>query len=71
MLTRSKIKDRGLRLGKKRQWLTLWNQRKTMWPFLMIQWFSVCLPMQGTQVQTLVREDSTCQESTKPVRHNY
>ena len=27
--------------------------------------------MQGTQVQSLVREDPTCRGATKPVRHNY
>ena len=26
----------------------------------MIQWLKICLPMQGTQVQSLVQEDSTC-----------
>ena len=27
--------------------------------------------MQGTRVQALVQEDSTCRGATKPVRHNY
>ena len=27
--------------------------------------------MQGTWVQALIREDSTCREATKPMRHNY
>ena len=27
--------------------------------------------VQGTQVQALVWEDSTCRGATKPVRHNY
>ena len=27
--------------------------------------------MQGTRVQTLVREDPTCRGATKPMRHNY
>ena len=26
--------------------------------FLVIQWLRICLPMQGTQVQSLVQEDS-------------
>ena len=38
---------------------------------LVAQWFRVCLPMQGTQVQALVREDPTCRGATGPVRHNY
>ena len=29
------------------------------------------LPMQGTRVQGLVREDPTCCRATKPVSHNY
>ena len=30
-----------------------------------------CLPMQGTRVRALVREDPTCRGATKPVCHNY
>ena len=30
-----------------------------------------CLPMPGTQVRALVREDPTCRGATKPMRHNY
>ena len=29
------------------------------------------LPMPGTQVRSLVREDPTCHGATKPMRHNY
>ena len=38
---------------------------------LVAQWLRIHLPMQGTQVQGLVREDPTCHGATKPVRHNY
>ena len=38
---------------------------------LVAQWFRIRLPMQGTQVQSLVREDPTCRGATRPVRHNY
>ena len=38
---------------------------------LVAQWLRIRLPMQGTQVQALVREDPTCRGATKPVRHNY
>ena len=31
----------------------------------------VRLPMQETQVQSLIQEDPTCLGATKPVRHNY
>ena len=35
------------------------------------QWLRICLPMQGTRVRGLVREDPTRRGATKPVRHNY
>ena len=38
---------------------------------LVAQWLRICLPVQGTQVQALVRGDPTCHGATKPVRHNY
>ena len=38
---------------------------------LAAQWLRICLPMQGTRVRALVREDPTCRGATKPVRHNY
>ena len=37
---------------------------------LVAQWQRMCLPMQETQVQSLIREDPTCHEATKPVDHN-
>ena len=38
--------------------------------FLVVQWLRICLPMQGTSVQSLVQEDSTCLGATKPVNHS-
>ena len=38
---------------------------------LVAQWLRISLPMQGTRVQALVREDPTCRRATKPVHHNY
>ena len=38
---------------------------------LVAQWLRIRLPMQGTWVRTLVREDPTCRGATKPVCHNY
>ena len=38
---------------------------------LAVQWVRICLPMQRTRVLSLVWEDSTCQEATKPRHHNY
>ena len=40
-------------------------------PSLVAQWLRICLPMQGTRVWALVREDPTCRGATKPVRHSY
>ena len=36
-----------------------------------MQWLRIHLPMQGTWVQSRVREDPTCCGATKPMRHNY
>ena len=33
---------------------------------LVAQWLRIRLPMQGTQVQALVREDPTCATTTEP-----
>ena len=38
---------------------------------LVAQWLGIRLPVQGTRVRALVREDPTCRRATKPVRHNY
>ena len=38
---------------------------------LVVQPVRIYLPMQGTQVQSLVWEDSTCCEAAKSVHHNY
>ena len=46
-------------------------KNKTIPASLVAQWLRILLPMQGTQVQALVREDPTCRGATKPVGHNY
>ena len=38
---------------------------------LVVQWLRIRLPMQGTRVRALVREDPTCCGATKPMRLNY
>ena len=38
---------------------------------LVAQWLRILLPVQGTQVRALVREEPTCRRATKRVRHNY
>ena len=37
----------------------------------MVQWFRICLAMQAVPVQSLVQEDSTCCQATKPMHHNH
>ena len=39
--------------------------------FPVAQWLRIHLPMQETQVRSLVREDSTCRRATKPMCHSY
>ena len=38
---------------------------------LVAQWLRIRLPMQGTWVRALVREDPACRGATKPMHHNY
>ena len=38
---------------------------------LVMHWIRICLSMQGLQVSSLVREDTTCREASKPMCHNY
>ena len=37
---------------------------------LVVQWLRVHLLMQGTRVQSLVQEDSTCRRANKPMSHD-
>ena len=39
--------------------------------FLVAQWIRMCLPMQGTRVQSVLWEDSTSWGATKPMHHNH
>ena len=43
--------------------------KQRTWTSLVIEWLRICLPMQGTLVQSLVQEDSTCPcaTTTEPV----
>ena len=47
------------------------NYEKQWGTSLVAQWLRIHLPMQGTWVRALVREDPTCRGATKPLRHNY
>ena len=51
--------------------LQSYSNQDCMGTSLVVQWLRIHLPMQGTWVQSLVREDPTCHGATKPVRHNY
>ena len=42
--------------------ISVWQNRTS----LVVQWLRIRLPMQGTRVQSLVQEDSTCCQATKP-----
>ena len=41
------------------------------WTSLVVHWLRIHLPLQGAQVRSLVKEDSTCCEATKPMCHSY
>ena len=45
--------------------------KRKYWASLVAQWLRICLPMQGTWVRALVREDPMCCGATKPVCLNY
>ena len=57
--------------------ISIYSKRKTVdnrnrpRASLVAQWLRSHLPMQGTRVRALVREDPTCRGATKPVHHNY
>ena len=38
---------------------------------LVVQWLRICLPLQGTQVQYLIQEDSTCCGAIKLLCYSY
>ena len=50
----------------------IWNFVKALHigTSLVAQWLGICLPMQGTWVQSLVRPDPMCHGATGPVCHN-
>ena len=47
------------------------NIKTPPWASLVARWLGVRLPMPGTRVRALVREDPTCRGATRPVSHNY
>ena len=47
------------------------SSRRVWGMSLLVQWSRIWLPMQGTQVWSLVWEDSACLGATKPMYHSY
>ena len=43
----------------------------SFWSFLGVQWSRIPLLMQGTWVQSLVQEDSTCHGASEHMHHSY
>ncbi|KAJ8798676.1 hypothetical protein J1605_016479 [Eschrichtius robustus] len=70
-----KVLEAGVRKGKEGSfqgnYLTSVDQEVPDWASLVVQWLRIRLPMQGTWVRDLVREDPTCHGATKPASHNY
>ena len=52
-------------------WLETWRYDQSWGTSLVVQCLRICLPMQGTQIWSLVLEDPTCCGATKPVCHNF
>ena len=46
------------------------REKSEITEWVVAQRLRICLPMQGTQVRSLVREDPTCLGTTKPVHHS-
>ena len=42
------------------------KKKNKLGAYLVVQWITICLPMQGTQIQPLSQEDPTCPGTTKP-----
>ena len=51
-------------------WLSYWARFKDV-KFLVLQRLRIHLAMQGTRVQSLIQEDSTCCRATKPLYHHH
>ena len=47
------------------------DYKRTWGASLVAQWLRIRLPVQGTRVRALVREDPTYRGAAKPMRHNY
>ena len=54
-----------------KNYITLKKKKGMFGTYPVAQWLRIRLPMQETQVRSLVQEDPTCRGATKPVCHNY
>ena len=51
--------------------VTNWKLNRWLKTSLVVQWLRIHLPMQGSRVWSLTREDPMCLGATKPMSHNY
>ena len=68
-LKKNQCHSQNQKSGQKSQ--TILSKRMNLGTSLVAQWLRIRLPMQGTRVRALFREDPTCHGATKLVRHNY
>ena len=71
-----KKKEETIRIKRKETKMSLFNDNMTTSKIqerasLVAQWLRIHLPVQGTRVRALVREDPTCRGATKPLHHDY
>ena len=50
---------------------TYFKRKSWKQDFPVVQWVRICLPLQGTKVQSLVQENFTCCGAFKPMHNNH
>ena len=58
-------------IGDRRREAKVFQHKKCLRAFLVVQWLRVHQSVQGTLVLSLVQGDPMCHEATKPVLHNH
>ena len=64
--------SRGRKVG--HDWVTslrMYNSKRGHWGSPVTQWLRIHLPVQESQVRSLIWEDPTCRRATEPVHDNY
>ena len=51
--------------------IDVWPLIRNWGTSLVVQWLTICLPMQAIRVPSLVQKDPTCCGATKPMCHSY